>query len=107
MTEEKFLEMWDSYKDKNDFYIDFMDMETESWSPNEWLDEYQIDTVIDDMDLYKSAEWGKHIYAIGGRYFARGFVDGAYHHEEFEIEEVDKKTYSKRIEVTEWLSMPD
>lgn len=105
MTDKEFLELYDTDRNKLE---EVFEEETEDFCPDEWLEVHQVDIVVDDIDLYKSAEWGKYIYKIGDRYFSAEFTSSYYGREiYYDFTEVQKKTYSKRVEVTEWLSMPD
>lgn len=100
MTEEKFLEIWDKNKS-----------EVRQW---EDLREY-LEEVIgpykreEEVDSYKMRVYGTSIYKINDRYFRVPWVDYSC---DFEwcgdgIEEVQRKVYTKRVEVEEWVSMPD
>ena len=101
MTEDKFLEIWD--KDKSAIRL-WHDLE-------EYLEEvvgaYKHEK--NDIDTYKMRVYGASIYKIKDRYFRVPWVSYSC---DFEwcgdgIEEVQRKVYTKRVEVEEWVSMPD
>ena len=101
MTEEKFLEAWD--KDKS---------EIRQWDDlREYLDEvvgvYKIE--MEDIDTYKMRVYGYNVYKIKDRYFKVPYLDYSTDCEWYQddMQEVQRKAYTKRIEVEEWLSMPD
>ena len=101
MTEEKFLEIWD--KDK-DIIRDWDDLKEYL---NEVIGIYK--TVMEDIDTYKMRIYGFNVYKIQDRYFKVDYLDYGYGDEWFQgdMTEVQRKAYTKRIEVEEWLSMPD
>lgn len=101
MTEDKFLEIWDKNKS-----------EIRDWDDlREYLDEvigpYKQEQ--EDVDTFKMRVYGFSVYRIKGRYFRVPWVEYSNDFEWFgnEIEEVQRKTYTKRVEVEEWVSMPD
>ena len=101
ITEDKFLEVWDKNKS-----------EIRDWDN---LREY-FDEVIgpykqeqEEIDTYKMRVYGASIYKIKDRYFRVPWVAYSCDSEWFgnEIKEVQRKVYTKRVEVEEWVSMPD
>ena len=101
MTEEKFLEIWDTDKDAIRDWDDLREYLNEVIGPYE--------TINDDIDTYKMRVYGRSIYKIKDRYFKVPWVEYNCDSEWLgeEIVEVQRKSYFKRIEVKEWSSMPD
>ena len=101
MTEDKFLEIWD--KDKSAI---------RQWDDlREYLDEvigvYKIET--EDIDTYKMRVYGFNIYKIKDRYFKVPYLDYSCNCEWYQddMQEVQRKVYTKRVEIEQWVSMPD
>lgn len=101
MTEDKFLEIWDKNKDEIRDWDDLREY------LNEVIGAYK--TEMEDIDTYKMRIFGFNIYKIKDRYFKVDYLECGYHNEWFQgdMKEVQRKAYTKRIEVEEWLSMPD
>jgi len=101
MTEDKFLEIWDKDKDKIRDWDDLREYLDEVISP------YKL--INDDIDTYKMRVYGRSIYKIKDRYFEVPWVEYNCDSEWFsgDIKEVQRKVFTKRVEIEQWVSMPD